>query len=498
MSNNSKQIKLVAVGAQAYAKFHKESKVDVTYPVDVTEELKKIDQENGIVLIFPPGYHVLEAEGDQETGKSSLQKLLLEATGNILAPNAINSIDNDKKFFLRLWGLDGYLYHVRATKATYTVERIETDEAGAPITNEKGKEVKLVMAEPKTAIRKIAGPAGISPLRLAELEPKEQITWLRSLYTLSPEVLKEERELKTKYETAYKERTKAGGKYDDYKALVENNAYYKEHEHWTKYFSETSFQNLEEEYQTIQKEHGDYVRYESNLKTLKEITLVNAETFVEQSDTEINSIKNQILSLQQRLLNEEQKREEKIKNVEGIKEKISKNEEWMLANISIKEKYESLNVKVQEATEFKANKQAFDQLNENMKQMNHFSDEYIRLTTIVDALAETKKKFVESFSPKVEGFEVCIPDEGNEDKREGIFYKGKPLNFLAESELWEMALQLWKELNVRMVFVENINGLGSGAVEMFNKFIESGGYVFATMMNRAEKNLKITFSNIIE
>ncbi len=69
---------------------------------------------------------------------------------------------------------------------------------------------------------------------------------------------------------------------------------------------------------------------------------------------------------------------------------------------------------------------------------------------------------------------------------------------LSESELWEMCTQLWIKLNIRVVLVEDISSLGTGAIEKFNEFIKNGGYVFAAMMNRKQNNLRVSFSTKID
>lgn len=495
---SKQQIKLVSLGVASFARINKDYKAQVDYPqgVDISEELKKIDSDNGIVLVFPENYRLQLSEGDQGVGKSSLQKSLLELTGNILAPNAINSIDNDKKINLKTWGLDGHLYHIRSTKSTYVIERIETDEEGKPIINEKGKEIKAEMKEPKTMIKKIVGPAGISPNWLVEMKPSEQIAWVRSLFTLDQDVLKQELEITKKYNESYKARTQAGNDQKRYKNLTESSPFYKEQEKHEKYFAETSFEDVEQSMKTIQEKHSEYQRYEMGLQQLKDISLKNAIANVDKADETIVSIENEIKRLQEQLSKAHDAKQAAVEGKIAVENRIKAGDEWIEENKSVVEEMQSFGEKVKEASEFKAKKQEWEIMLENQKQMNHYETEYQRLTTLIDEYAKTKQQLVEMFTPKVEGFEVCIPDEN--EKREGLFYNGMSLDKLSESELWEMATQLWQVMNVQMVFVENINSLGTGAIEKFNQFIQQGGYVFATMMNRAEKNLKITFDNTIK
>lgn len=499
MSNSQKKFQPVSFTVESYARIDKNYHADVNYPegIDVSLLLKDIDSEGGIVVIFPPGFNYTQLEGNQGTGKSSWTSALLEATGNILLPNAINSIDQTKRFNFKTWGIDGNLYNIRGTKSDFVIERLETDpDTGEPIINNKGKQVKSEMKSPKTFIRQIVGPAGISPQWLKDMAPAEQITWLRGLYSLDQDVLKKEVEINQEHTTTYKARTKAGNDYDRYKTMTTSSLYYADQPKHDKYFKETSFESLEKEFEDIKVKYEEYSQKANSLKNSKEIHLLAFEKAVTQVETDITGIEDQIKALQLKLAEKHNEKDEKVKNLNDYKERIATGEKWMKENAEIKTKYDNLNTKIVEATEFKAKKQEWETMLENQKQMNHYENEYQRLTQRIDALNEAKAKLTELYSPKIEGFEVFIPDE--EQKKHGLFYKGHPLIELSESELWEMATALWKELNVHMVFVENINSLGTGAIDMFNKFIERGGYIFATMMNRAEKNLKITFTDKIK
>lgn len=496
---SKQQIRFVSLGVTSYARINKRYKADVKYPegVDISEELKNVDSENGVVIVFPDGYRFQQSEGDQGTGKSSLQKALLELTGSLLAPNAINSIDNDKRINVKLWGLDGHLYSIRATKATYVIERIETDpETGEPIVNDKGKEIKGEMKSPKELIKKIVGPAGISPQWLAEMKPADQVAWLRSLYTLDQDVLKQEVTIRKDFQTNYEARTKAGNESKRYKAMLEGSPFYREQATHAKYFAETNFDGIEQQFKDAQLAYTEYQKTEIGLQQLKDIHLKNAELTVERADENIRHLEEHIKELQKKLALAHDEKQKKVEAKIQFEDRIKAGDKWIEDNAAVKTTYEGFSQKITAATEFKAKKQEWEIMLQNQKQANHFTDEYVRLTNRLDELAKAKQQLIELFSPKIERFEVCIPDE--EDKREGLFYKDLSLDKLSESELWEMVLQLWKELNVQMAFVENINSLGTGAVEMFNMFIQQGGYVFATMMNRAEKNLKITFASEIK
>jgi hypothetical protein len=490
--SNSNQVKFHHLQIGAYAGLTKETKVDVDYPTDVSDVLKNVDPDGGLVIVFPDGLNYMQKEGEQETGKTSLDLCLAELIGLEVAPNAINSITNEKWAKLRLTGKDGNLYDIRSTKSTFSVERIETDpDTGEIVTNEKGREIKASMGEPKSFIRKVVGPAGVSPEKIKQMSGAEQVAWVRSLFTLSKEVLEQEAIITKEYSASYKARTTAGNNKKFYKNLVDDSPYYKEYEKWEKYFAETNFDDLEQKMAAVREAYTVYQKSEQGIETLKTISLPSAKERVTVEETAILDIEKQIQELQRQLTKKHDDLDVAKKNVIAVEERIANGQTWLDENKRAKDDFESMSTQVEEATNFKSDKVKWETMLENKKQMDHHESEVIRLTNRLDEYAKAKQQIVAMYSPDVEGLEVCTPQEG--DDREGLYYHGKTVVQLAESALWEMATKLWKTLGVKVIFVENISSLGSGAIGVFNEFLENGGMIFATMMNRAQKNMKITW-----
>jgi hypothetical protein len=167
MSKN--QLRFITLGVTAFAGLTKKKKVKVEYPenFDISKELQGANPDDGLVIVFPDGYNYVQLEGDQGVGKTSLIKCLQEATGGLALPSAINQDENDKRYNDRFWGQDGFLYQLKVTKSTITLERIDTEEDGTPKKNAKGKEISSIVKEPKSVLQKIVGPAGMSPMDLA-------------------------------------------------------------------------------------------------------------------------------------------------------------------------------------------------------------------------------------------------------------------------------------------------------------------------------------------
>jgi hypothetical protein len=486
---SKEQIRFVSLGIQSYGKINKATKANIVYPLDIEEDIKNLDPDGGVLIVFPDGLHVTLAEGDQGRGKTSLITALREGFGNIAAPeNAVNTIDNDKKFCYRVWGKDGVLYEIRGTKSTYVVEEVVTED-GKPKLNEKGKEIKKVPKSPKDTILKALGPSGVDPNTLKEMKPAEQVQWIRSLYSLSSDALKLEHENNAKRKEAYDSRTVANNKHKSHKGFVEQSPLYtrwqNEGEKLEEYFAQTTFDNVEEAVQETQKKFNDFQTYVQGTLTLRN-NFENINDKVQEADLEIKELETRLARL--RL-----EQEERIADRDKISERIKEREKWQRDHQHIVDDNNNAVKKIQEANTFRNERKEFQTLLENKKQMDHWESESQRLTSIVMACDQWKKDFVKTFTPDIPEIEICIPDE--EDKREGIFFRGSSSDKWSESEAWEVASQIWEVLGIRIIFVENVSSLGSGAIGKLNHFANHGGYVFGTLMNRAEKNLKITISN---
>jgi hypothetical protein len=486
---SKEQIRFVSLGIQSYGKINKATKPDIVYPLDLTPDIANLDPDGGVLIVFPEGCHVTLLEADQGRGKTSVITAIREGFANIEAPeNAVNTEDNDKKGKFRVWGKDGVLYEIRLTKSTYVLEEIVT-ENGQPKLNEKGKEIKKEPKSPKATILKAIGPSGVDPNTLKEMKPAEQVKWIRSLYSLSTEALALEVENNNKRKTAYDNRTGVNNKYKFYKNLVEQSTHYPRWKNDPKsleeHFAQTTHDNVEQEVADIQKKYSDYQRYENDFNRLRA---------QEQNLTrEIGEKANEIIELEKKLELLKANQVQRINEQNILNTRIEEGEKWLEANKQVVEDNNNAIKKIQDANTFRNERKEFHELLENKKQMDHFESESQRLTNIVNACDQWKKEFVKSFTPDIPEIEICIPDEN--DPREGILFRGATSDKWSESEAWEVASQIWESLGIRIIFVENVTSLGSGAIEKLNHFANNGGYVFGTMMNRAEKNLKITISN---
>lgn len=463
----------------SFAGIFKGKNVKIEYP-EGFKPTHEIDPHGGIFILFPPDHRYVEASGDQGTGKTSLKYLFMEAAGHITLDRFINKKDDDKKYEQTFEGVDGCLYKVKATKTQFDLFEIKRNSEGVIEKDNRGRQIEMKSPKPKELVKKLVGPAGISPMEVAAKKPEEQVEWFRTVVSLSPEQKKFESELNANIMHTYGSRKTHNAKTAELQKLLENNEYYKEHEKWINYFKTTNFDNIEEDIKNVQLA---YSRYSENQHKNFELN-----DKIKNTATEIEQVEENIKALQARL----QRLQNSYKELQDENEKV---ELYLLENKSIVQDNENVMAKVKEASEFNAKKQAFESMVKLLEDYNRVSDTAINLNSQLEEYRELKKRFLAEVAPKVEGLEIITPDD--EDPRHGAYYKGSQLEILCESEQWEWYTELCKQVGIRVMYIENVSSLGSGSIEKFNEFILNGGYVFATKMDREQKDLRITFNTKI-
>ena len=441
-----------------------------------------ISKNNPIVISFPEGHRFLKAQGDQGTNKTSTIEALKALLGENMVANAINKEDNDKRAAARFIGKDGLLYQVKITKTTFVLENIVTDAEGNPVLDEKGKERTREEKKPMSLIRTLIGPLGISPMKLKEKKAAEQIEWIESFYGASAEENKiKEAEIKKKISDAYKKRTDVNRDCKKVDAVLEKNDYYLRKQFW-----EGEFVKLEREKEVLdsienkKKVSEDYIRAEEGLVTINK-GIFEAETEVTAMEAEIK-----------RLTKAVEEKKIKITNLENRKKA---GELYIEENKLVKEEQKRLTDDLATIQALKSDKVSYDFMIEQEKEREKLLKEKKNLTDTYESASNELAEFIKGITPDIKDFEVCVATE--ENPREGLFYKNMSVSEMCESELWEMCLLIWAAFDVRVVFLENVSNLGSNAVERLNWFTENGGYIFASEMDRAEKNIKITINTKI-
>lgn len=491
-------LRFINLAIKSYARFNKKTaaEAEVVAPLEIDQQkLNQSDPENGLMIVFPEGYRTTILDGNQGTGKTSFLHAIYEVCGGDSPKNAVNSVDADKKIRSEFIGKDGKRYHLSITRTSIVLKELVMDEAGNPVLDQKGNPKVMDVKSPKTQLAELIGPAGVSPLWLANAKPEEQINWLRSVSVMANEIVTFETTIIPKIKEATAERKQLNATYKRLKGTLENNEYYQNWEKSESYFNnDAQFAKVDEEYAEVEKRKTQYNAAINKVELLKS----QKQNLTEKEADIIEQIK----KLQQEL--------ETVKaSLEETNIKIATGEQFLVDNKNVEAEYTAVLEKRQEKLLFTEKKKAWEQVKGWKIEMDKASDQVINLTGKLDEYRKLQQKMIQSFTPAVEELEVCIPgtpiksevvnpDEDVElETRHGFYYKKMPLHQLSESELWELFTKLWSLLNIKVILVENINGLGTGAVEKFNEFVNNGGYIFATLMNRKRPSLRITWDTKI-
>lgn len=438
-----------------------------------------IDKEKPILIVFEANEKSLLAEGDQGRGKSSVLNAIKACLSYNLAPNAVNNKDNLILTGAEFIGKDGNHYRSKVRSKTLTVEQLVVDEDGNPKLGKNNKPMLMEAKSPATLLRSIVGPLGESPMVLKEKKPSEHIEWIQRYYSQGADEFKEkEAELIKAYKEPYLKRRDIKRDLDVLDAQIKNNEYEVNKDEWIEKFELIGQkETLESKRSESQKLADDYNRALlglENLKTQPPILL-----------SEIKNIDEEISRLQKRL-------SEKNKELEVVTKRIESGEKFLNENKTAAEDYNKIIDQIAEIEKLEIHKNNYDALQLMIDNRDRKAKDVTELTKKYEDGLKAVEEFTKSFTPEIKGLEIKIGDEP------AVIWNGRNIYELSESELWELALQIWDKFSVSVVFIENIGSLGTNAIERLQWFNQNGGYVFASQMNREEKNLKITINTEIK
>jgi hypothetical protein len=226
----------------------------------------------------------------------------------------------------------------------------------------------------------------------------------------------------------------------------------------------------------LTKKKADYEKYAMALVGLKDEL---ADTVDEIADLEkkIQVLKDEKVAIEERVKNGDKFIEE---NKGVVKEYEEAQKAWM--NLS------------KTLSEYKTWQEVLDK----EKSYNELLEKNIQENASIDKLRIDLLKLTKTYLPEIDGLEVRVK-VSLEDEDEGLYYQGKTLAQLSESELWDLFIKIWEDNEVRFIFCENIQDLGSEAVKTLNRLVkEKKARVFASEMDRAKKEMEISFSTKVE
>jgi len=414
---------------------------------------KKISPDSPVVIDFTESKFV-KLVGDNTTGKTSLLESLLVACGSLSKDNKdfVNLQSNKIDIDLEFVGNDRKNYHVRVTKSKFTLEY-------------EGE----ALSEPITKMKELLGVPGVSPMEIKFSPLKDIVKWLASYTTRgADEFEKQMLKLKEGIKKAKNSRADANRELKGLRQFLDNEPLYNNWEKSEKQFTKkVSISDLSAKLDEAGKRSDSLIRAESKLKQLKERE---------------ESIQAQIAALQSEL-------QDVVKSVET-------GEKYIAANKSAKAEYDQIKAQYDTAAQESINYEKWQEIKRKKAEM----DEYETLAQKFDAkekeLLEEVKELQSEIIPDVKGVELLLDDEmenGKVIRPEGLYRKGINSAKMSESEWWSLCMEIWRKNKVQILVIDNLSSLGSMAVEMIEKLIKDGAFVFAAEMDRTKKSIEIEY-----
>jgi seryl-tRNA synthetase len=200
---------------------------------------------------------------------------------------------------------------------------------------------------------------------------------------------------------------------------------------------------------------------------------------------DIKKIEDEILRLQAKLETEKQ-------NLSDTEESIEKGKVYVEERKDAEKEYQEIRKEVMDYGSIETLRKLLSESKQTLDNYNTYEEAKKECEAIMDTCEADLKNLTKQYTPPIEGLEVVVANIDSA-KPEGVYYQGKNIAHLCESELWDLCLQVWKCTGIRVVFIENSSSLGSDAVQRINWFANNGGYVFITTMQRGYKELKVSF-----
>lgn len=436
-----------------------------------------------MVIFFPDDKPITVFEGDQGLCKTSNMECLKRLLGDREIKNAVNTFDGDKKGELEIEDTDkGCKYIIRFTKTSFSVHRVE---------NDNGKDRKFKVEEPMDFLQQLIGNVSTSPMELKEKKGKDQIEWIRKIVKPTAEQLALEADLKSKKQRAYDDRTEVNKVVKALGSDLNKSGYYSWDDE-NKVFYENP--ELEDARKVIAssimdekelKEKLNEAQLNNNKLSRAKMALEDVATGIMKCDKEYEEVTLEIERLTARMVSIMDDRSALVKRQE-------EGTAWVEANKDAEKVLEGINETWLNYNKLQAIQAHVETTTKQHATFLEREQESIKLTAQIDEYTNLQKELVRATTPDIPGLEIFL-DGIDPKKEEGIYYNGRSMQELCESELWDLDLLFGAAANVKVKMIENITSLGSAAIERINWFVENGGRVFCTKMDRTQKDLKISF-----
>lgn len=432
-----------------------------------------ISHDSPVVIDFTKAkknQHVTLLQGDQETGKTSTLYAIMRVMGSVFGFDLKHTVNNEDE--------------------TVDVEHEFTYEGADYIAKLSGERLSLKRfykeankwipeSSPAETLKKIFGNLGLSPMFLKEMEGRKQIEWFKKTFGSDQNSKREEKIIKDLTE-AIDQRKNVNKMNLEVKGWLAQNDLFKNYEHNQKRFAEPI--NVDKE-----KKAWDELSTKSNNYQNAVHNLTYTKNLVASQDIKIAELERQLAAA-------------KEKKVE-LQVRVANEEKWIEDNKNVVVEFEKANREWVNLSKTMADQSQWKEVLKKEKELQSGEDLVISVNALIDTLRSDLRELTAAYLPKIKGLEIRIKSMSidNENEDEGIYYQGKSLAQLSESELSELFLLIWKAKKVCFVFIENISSYGSGFVKVLNDLVKAGDIqVFASEMDRKKKEMEISFTTKID
>lgn len=411
-----------------------------------------ISPNSPVVIDFTQSNFV-KASGDFGVGKTSLLDAMLTACGQLSKDDKdkINlesgKIDIDFEFV----GNDRKNYQVRCTKSAFKLTC-------------SGESV----SEPIAMMRELLGGVGQTPMAIKEAKLKDIIKWLAGYSNKSAEEFDADMlKFKEGIKDAEKSRADANRSLkglNEYLGTEEMFADWEDSE--KKYKVKPNIEKLAEEQQEAGKKSDQLVRAVEKVKQKIERKI---------------SIEAQIAQLRVEL--------------SEVDTAITEGEKFVEKNKNAGKEYDEVSARYKNAAKDLADYNLWQEIKRKKKERDEFETAAQLFDTMAKDLQRDRKIKQSEILPDIKGVEL-VTDDVTEDgvfKREGLYYNGKNVHQISETEWWSLVMLIWRKYKVKVIVIDNMQSLGSKGVELLEKLSADGAYILAAEMNRETKTLEVSY-----
>lgn len=411
-----------------------------------------ISPHSPVVLDFTQS-NFIHITGDQGVGKTSLINALLVACGQLSKNDKdfINLESGNIDINFEFVGKDRLTYAVRCTKSAFKLTY-----EGA------------LVAEPIAKMKELLGVAGTSPMEVKNKPLREIVKWLSSYSTKSLEEYEADmKKFKDSMKAHQATRAAANKSVLSLTQWLEAEPlFHKWDESEKKYKEAVQIEKLSAELKVAGTKSDQLVRAKEKLRNQKETKIKVQE--------QLDALNEQMADLDDRI-------------VIG--------EDFVQKNKEASKEYDEVKLRYDNAYHEMSAYNTWQQVKEKKKEKDDFDKVAKKADVSEKEIIQKVKDLQTEILPDIKGVSLITEDysEGGVSYKEGLYWNGRNVAQLSESEWWGIVLAIWKKYKVKIVVIDNFSSLGSKAADLLQGLVKDGAFILAAEMDRTQKTLQISY-----